>query len=96
MPPAARVFVSMPGATLRSLPAASMSRAESGAFVVSGTGRALLGDAPGTYRIHVALAGDAGALDALEGRNITEVPENIRVFTATLFYRLTPDTKETP
>lgn len=96
MPPAARVFVSMPGAALRSLPAASMSRAESGAFVVSGTARALLGDAPGTYQIHVALAGDAGALDTLPGRDITNVPQNIQILSATLAYRMAPEPEEKP
>jgi len=96
MPPKARAFVSMPGAALRSLPAASLSRAASGAYTVTGAGRALLGDAPGTFTISVALAREASALDALEGRVITEATRSVRILSATLTYRLTPAPEETP
>ena len=90
MAPVARAFVSMPGAALRSLPAASLSRAESGAWTVSGAASEILGDAPGTFIVHLALARSAADLAALDGRPLTEVGRNIQILSATIVYRLTP------
>lgn len=61
------VFVSGEDGRLRRRSAAVESR-PGGVLVVTATGEALFGEAPGRYRLHLVLAHEAAALDALAGR----------------------------
>lgn len=88
--PVARAFVQRPGTrALAALPASLLTETSDGAKILEASGRALLGDAPGAAVLVVAVAADAGALDALAGAPAdAEAPPGVTLFRKPIDYVL--------